>query len=131
MGLADVFASIDAHNRDIVESQTWGHLAPEPGKVYQGTIVFACAAYAGDIAYLSIDFKLKDGTPLLDNPWSFEDLTDYVCEWVCDCANGWRDRKPFPKRETDGKVFRFTGTYTRYKNNTRRITGSFQELTIR
>jgi hypothetical protein len=115
-----------------VMRETWGHLSPVPGKTYRGTVAFACAAYGGVIAILSIEFTTTDGQPLLDNPWSYENLTDYIAQWVCDQANGWRDCKPIPTTErlkTDGKVLCFTGSYTRFKNNSCRIAGQFHQLT--
>lgn len=131
MALSDAFAAHEALHRDQVLSATFGHLAPEPGQVYHGSVVFACGAYGGDIAYLSIDFKTGDGTPLNDNPWSFQDLTGHICQWACDQANGYRGRKPISEPiETDGKVFAFNGTYTRFKNNNCRITGTFRQLAV-
>lgn len=131
MGLADVQASIDAHNRDIVESQTWGHLAPALGKAYRGSITFACASYGGDVAILSLEFARPDGTPLNDNPWSYEDLSNYIIDWVCDQANGYHGCEKIAKpMQTDGKVFTFTGSYTRFKNNSCRIAGTVRERRI-
>lgn len=131
MGLADVHASIDAHNRDIVEAETWGHLGPIPGKLYRGSVTFACGSYAGSTAFLSIEFVADDGTQLDDNPWSFEDITRYIVDWQCEEANGYRNRQKIANPvKTDGKVFTFTGSYTRFKNDNCRIIGTFRERRI-
>lgn len=131
MGLADVHTSIDAHNRDSVESQTWGHRAPKLGKRYRGSVTFACGSYSDATAFLSIEFALPDGTPLNDNPWSYEDITNYIVDWICDQGNGYRDRQKLAAPiQTDGKVFTFTGSYIRFKNNNCHIVGNFQPRQI-
>lgn len=116
-----------------VQRETWGHLAPEPGQTYRGAVMFAHAAFGGDTAFLSIDFTLPDGTPLNDNPWSYEDITNYIIDWICDQASGYRDHRPIPAAErfdVEGRVFSFTGSYTRFKNNNYRIIGKFRQLTL-
>lgn len=116
-----------------VQQETWGHLAPEDGKTYSGEVVFAHSAYGGVTAILLIDFSAKDGTPLQDNPWSFEDLSDYIIQWICDQANGCRDGKAIPYSQRincDGKVISFIGNYKRLKSGDCRITGRFQERKI-
>jgi hypothetical protein len=116
-----------------IQQETWGYLAPEPGKVYYGEVTFAHAAYGGETAFLSIEFKTKDGKPLQDSPWSFEDIADYITTWICDQANGYRDGKPIPysqRIECEGKVITFIGSYTRFKSDGYRITGRFQECKV-
>jgi hypothetical protein len=133
VSLQETLESYTAHERDKVLSATWGHLAPELGTYYYGSIVFAHGAYGGNTAVLSISFATRDGVELEDSPWAFEDLTDYVTDWICDQANGYRNHKPIPDAERvdpDGKVFRFTGSYCRFKNNNCRIHGKFTELSV-
>lgn len=129
MSFAETIASGLARDRDRVVSATWGHLAPELGKTYRGSVVFAHSGYGGQTAILSIDFKLENGTSLLDNPWSFEDVTNYICDWLCDQSNGKRGGNP-GCIDPEGKIFRFAGSYCRFKNNTCRIRGAFTELRL-
>lgn len=74
-----------------VMQDTWGHLAPEPGRVYAGTFVVAHGCY-DDLAVISAEFA-----DLPDSPWFHEHLHD----WISDQAT------------EPGKVYRFTGTYSR------------------
>jgi hypothetical protein len=54
--------------------ETWGHLAPEPGRSYRGSILFAASEY-GDYPVMPIRAEF-DGLP--DSPWFYEALCEFV-----------------------------------------------------
>jgi hypothetical protein len=62
MGLQEAFAPIEAVYREAVLRDTWGHLAPEPGRKYAGTILFTHSEY-GDITVIRTDFPGLPDSP--------------------------------------------------------------------
>lgn len=102
--MEDAFAPIMAHNRAIVEAQTWGHLAPACGRAYAGSIVFAVGEY-GDTIPVKVVFP-----DLPDSPWFFDDMSGFIQE-----------------TEAVG-VYRFNGTYTKYKNGSYRFRGKVRAI---
>lgn len=106
MSLADAFSGHEALYRSQVMAQTWGHLAPEAGKRYSGTILFTQTEY-GQLVPIRSDFK-----DLPDSPWFFEHLNDFV-------AN---------EATVPGAVCRFRGTYVTFKNGNHRFTGKITTL---
>jgi hypothetical protein len=105
MTLIDVYAERKAAR---VEKETWGHLAPEPGRAYPGTILFAEGEW-GDLVLLRANF-----TDLPDSPWFYDALQ----EWQLDQAT-----KP-------GGLYRFTGTYRRFRNGRHRFAGRVEEVDV-
>lgn len=102
MSLADAFAPAEAAHRTRVISATWGHLAPTPRKVYAGHIIFTEGEY-GHLIIIRSDF------PELENsPWQFEDFHDWL---------GKQSTEP-------GTIYRFDGTYTRFKSGGYRLSGA-------
>lgn len=99
--MQDAFAPIDAMNRATIARHTFGHLAPKPRQVYTGWIVFTYGSY-GDYVVIDDGF---DGLP--DSPWFFEDMNEFICD----------------KAERPGTVYRFDGTYTKFKNGAYRFSG--------
>lgn len=67
---------IDAMN------DTWGHLAPVPGKQYSGYILFYYGAY-GDTTVINDDFP-----DLPSSPWYYDDMYDYVNSFTSINMNG-------------------------------------------
>ncbi|MFT4064379.1 hypothetical protein [Paraburkholderia sp.] len=110
MSMADVFAPVEARNRAIVMHNTWGHLAPEPRRIYRGEILFAHGEF-GDLVVLRSKFR---GLP--DSPWFYEHLTDFASD------------KAFKRRP--GAVLRFEGTYTMFKNGNGRFSGKVRDVRI-
>jgi hypothetical protein len=108
MPLADAFVLTDEINRNIVFQQTWGHLRPELRRTYHGFIIFAYGAY-GDIIPVACEF---DGLP--DSPWFFDDLQDFIGK----------------KAKTPGTIYRFSGTYTKFKNGGCRFSGKVTTVHI-
>ncbi len=72
-----------------VMQETWGHLAPEPGKTYTGTVVFTNGCFR-DLTVITCEFA-----DLPDSPWFYDTLHNWLL-----------DQEP-----EEGKVYRFTGTY--------------------
>ena len=63
MPWTDAFIPHEARYQAAVMQNTWGHLAPKPGRAYIGHVVFAYGAY-GDIVPIRCEFDGLD-----DSPW--------------------------------------------------------------
>jgi hypothetical protein len=74
-----------------VMQETWGHLAGQRGRSYDGSVVYALGRY-GDLAVITAEFQ-----DLPDSPWFYEHLH----EWI------W-DQKP-----EEGSAYHFKGSYRR------------------
>jgi hypothetical protein len=114
MSLASVAASIDAHNRRIVEHQTWGHLAPKPQTIYPGFILFTHGCY-GDITVIQSEFEGLD-----DSPWYYRALHDYVGDFIVP-----------PRQNTTkmaGGIWRFDGTCRMFKNGRIKFSGKIKPM---
>jgi hypothetical protein len=110
MSFGSVLQEVDAHNRLLVQAATFGHLAPEPQRTYPGYIVFAYSEY-GDVTPVKVDF---DGLP--DSPWFYGDMMDFLDTQVLDIPSG--------------KVLRFDGRYTKFKNGGCRFSGKVREINL-
>jgi len=108
MGLAKAFASYEAQYKAKVMTNTWGHLAPEPRKKYQGEILIAYSAY-GDQIVLQDKFE---GLP--SSPWFYSDMVGFMSEL---------------KLESFG-IYKFTGYYQRFKNGNHRFVGDIKKCSI-
>ena len=89
-----VYQDIINMNKDIVLSNTWGHLYPKDNQPHEGYIIFTHSGY-GDIDCIDCDFKDID-----DSPWFFQDMQNYI---------GNVNSKP-------GNIYVFKGTYRKLKN---------------
>lgn len=96
---SDAFLPIEAENREIMQFDTFGHLYPEPRKIYTGRILFTIGAY-GDIVPINSSFNI-------DSPWFFRDMINLIEH----------------KAKKQGVVYRFTGTYMKFKNGNHRFSG--------
>ena len=65
MSMSEVFAEIDAHNKAIVMTNTWGHLYPEPKTTYTGSITFAIASYGGSMSIINSHWDNLEDSPML------------------------------------------------------------------
>jgi len=108
MSLKSVLQVVENHNYNFVTNQTFGHLAPEHRKVYDGFIVFTYGEY-GDIVVIKSDFK---GLP--DSPWFFDNMLDFVNK----------------KAKKQGTVYKFVGTYMMFKNGRGRFSGKVKNVKI-
>lgn len=111
MSLASAMAPVEAMNRAIVMHNTWGHLAPEPRRLYRGEILFAHGDY-GDLSVITCKFK-----DLPDSPWFFDHLNEFAAD------------KAFKRPR--GTLLRFTGTYMMFKNGNCRFSGKVLRVTVK
>lgn len=116
MSLADVFVETEALHKARVIGSTWGHLAPKPRNTYSGEILFAHAEY-GDITVIRSTIDVDD------SPWFFEDIHDFI-------AGRRKDNESYVRRTKiqPGAVYRFTGTYTKFKNGNFRFSGKIKKV---
>lgn len=88
--------------------ETWGHLAPKSNEKYPGAIIFVHGIY-GDMAVITSDFR-----NLPESPWFFEDQREFVMS---------RNTKA-------GNIYRFDGTYIKFKNGNFRFTGKTKRVVL-
>lgn len=106
MPIVDAFAT---GKRERVLHDTWGHLAPEPGQKYPGTILIAQGDYR-DCIILSARFDDLD-----DSPWLYDDMQEFI-------ASAPSERPA---------IFKWSGWYVRYKNGRCRFGGGkFRKLQL-
>ncbi len=101
-GFADAFAPIDDINKEIVKSNTWGHLAPVPGRKYYGWFIVAVGTY-GETIVLDDNFPELPGSP-----WQYDDLHEFSFEATSDFGTG---------------LYRFEGWYKKFKNGNHQFGG--------
>lgn len=79
---AETFAPIDAHNRETINRDTWGHLAPEKNTTYRGKLLFCKSEFnSGSITLIGSKFETLDSSPWFYDSvheflYSFEELED-------------------------------------------------------
>lgn len=91
-----------------VMRDTWGHTAPEPRRVYTGVMLYAVSAFGGDGECL-VDARF-DG--LAGGPWLYMDMHSF-----------WATHAP-----TEAGVYRWTGTYVKFKNDNYRFSGKIRRV---
>ena len=84
-----LWGSIEAEYSRQAEWEVWGHLAPEPNRIYNGVIVFTYTAW-GQFELIQTEFKGLDMSP-----WFVTHMQDFVYD---NCP-----------REVG--VYKFEGTY--------------------
>lgn len=77
----EVFAPIEAHNRESVAQNTWGHLAPKKNKTYRGKMLISHSEYSTGITITAMEWE---GLP--DSPWLYDSVNDFL----------WNNRKFIP-----------------------------------
>ena len=101
MSHKEAFAPVEAINREIVYRDTWGHLAPEPGRKYPGWIMVDHDCYGG---YTILEWEFEG---LYASPWQADDFTDFM-------------DKIFGLIDINGNlpvgVYRYEGWYKKFKN---------------
>ena len=102
MSLADAFAPYESRWRAEVLAATFGHLYPKPGINYKGEILFAWTAYGHEHVIVNAKFEGLDGSPEL-----MEDMLDFISE----------------NTPEEGIVYRWRGTYRKFKNGRCRFSG--------
>ncbi len=102
MTIADAFAPYESFTRAKVEAQTFGHLAPKPKQPYKLTILFCNSEYR-----YTIPIRVETEN-LPDSPWFYEDMQGFIDE----------------QAQEVGRVYRFEGTYRKFKNGNCKFTGT-------
>ena len=100
-----------AHQVERCLQDTWGHLAPEVGPVYEGFIVFTYTVHS---EITIIDWEFGD---LRGSPWFAEDLMSFVSSRIKDDAK-------------HGGIWRFDGTFRRFKNGSSRFSGTTRPMRL-
>jgi hypothetical protein len=113
MSLAEAFAPAEDLYRSQVMHATWGHLAPQERKPYRGWIVFMCGCH-GDIDIVDYYFK-RGKTELSGSPWLYQQLHEFI-------------GKECMKREAQGVIYRFEGTYMMFNNGRCRFSGKTKRV---
>lgn len=72
----DAWAPIVAHQREQVLRATWGHLAPQKGASYRGSVVFAFGCFGSDHLNPTVLFCDFDG--LDSSPWFYDALITFL-----------------------------------------------------
>ena len=96
MSLKDAFILVDQINREIINSNTWGHLYPEPGRKYTGQITVAIGCYHHETIVLDDTFE-----NLPNSPWQYDDLQEFISQATSNFETG---------------IYRFKGWYKKFKN---------------
>ncbi|MEK6879452.1 MAG: hypothetical protein AABY22_07595 [Nanoarchaeota archaeon] len=92
---ADIFAPIEAHNRQVVLQNTWGHLAPQKNTTYRGEILFCKSDYnSGTITLISSKMDIDS------SPWFYDSVHEFLYS--------------FDKLEC-GQVYKINATWRNYK----------------
>jgi hypothetical protein len=115
MAWTDALLEPEVRYQDQVLSQTWGHLYPKDNNKHDGFILF-CHACNGDITPIDYDFKDIDSSP-----WFYQDLNNFLYDKVV--KNG----KTLLEQ---GHVYKFVGTYTKFKNQNCRFSGQVTMIKI-
>lgn len=101
----------DAGQVEAILQDTWGHLKPEQGRLYQGHILFTLTCNR-EITILDWEFDDLSG-----GPWFAEHLMEFVCSKVPN------DLKEF-------RLWRFDGTYRELKNGKGRFSGKVRPMRV-
>jgi hypothetical protein len=101
----------DAYVR--VTDATFGHLKPKPQTEYTGYILFTKTSFRETCI---IDFEFEN---LTESPWFNNDILDLISEYT----------KKLPKDKYFG-VFKWNGTYKKFKNGNFKFKGDFSEIKI-
>lgn len=111
-GYEEIMQEYEHHAYNLVTAATFGHLAPKAREIYHGTMLFTFTEW-GNMELISSDFK-----GLKSNPWSFEDMNDYVGQQY--------DKGKL----VEGNVYRFNGYYQKFKNGNYRFVGKLKTLRL-
>lgn len=103
------FKPVEKANKDIVLSNTWGHLYSNDFKPHKGYLIYTLSAY-GNFEVIDSNFEGVE-----DNPWLFEDLNDYIS-----CNT-----------KIPGSIYIFQGTYRKLKNQRCVLKGKTTRLTTK
>lgn len=108
----------DPHVIETAMQETWGHMAPKVREIYSGHVLFTKGIYAGDYCIIDFELRLADGTELDGGPWFYTDIHDQVLAWIN------------AKGNRDGGIWRFDGTFERFKNGKSRWRGKVRPMRV-
>ena len=92
---AETLAPIDAHNREVANQDTWGHLAPVKNTTYKGEILFCKSEYcSGSITLISSKFELNS------SPWFYDAIYEFLYSF---------------KNLEEGTVYKLNATFRNYR----------------
>jgi hypothetical protein len=118
--MQEAFAPAEAKYKAAVMAATWGHLEPEPRVEYRGDIVFTHGEY-GDIVVIRTRLARPNRAnaflpteELPGSPGYFDDEQTFVSR----------------QRMEQGRVYKWTGKYVRFKNGRCRFSGVTKEVTL-
>lgn len=111
--MQDTLNKIQAENYRRVTASTFGHLAPKPNNKYIGWILFALTSFGETIF---IDFVFEN---LNESPWFNNDALDLISKYT----------NNLPKEKEYG-VFKWVGTYKKFKNGNFKFTGKIKEIDL-
>jgi len=120
MSYAEVFAPIEAVYKERVMRDTWGHLAPKRGEIYNGWILFGTNAFGSMNAQLLDAEWVCPSEKMKSNPWIYEDINEYLLSKM-------GNKSKFK----EGCVYLFTGTYRLYSNGAHSFGGKFKHIKIK
>lgn len=101
-GYEQAFLPIVQHNYEIVQYDTWGHLAMVKNKKHKGTILFGISEY-NSVGACLVQTNFDNG--LEDSPWLFYSLQEFIGEQKLDSG--------FYKWSGHIKNYKFTGEITK------------------
>jgi hypothetical protein len=111
----DVFASWEAHYRELQIQDTWGHLAPKKNKTYKGRVVFAIGLFGNDpLNPLPIVCEFKN---LDSSPWFYDSLNNFLQDLVQQQRDKEIFNEPVSMPIKSGCVYEFAGTFRNYEYN--------------
>lgn len=100
----NIWQEIETEHRESAIQSTFGHLAPEENKSYQGFILF-CKTEWDKIVPIQANFDGLD-----DSPWFYDVLMEFIEANAKEC----------------GKIYRFKGTFKNYE-----FTGTVREMELK
>jgi hypothetical protein len=114
MGFLEIVTPILDAQRQSVLQETWGHLAPKPKTTYKGFIIFCLGAW-GDIVPIESQFEDLDSSP-----WFYDDLKKFIRDYCIEMK----------KKECYFGVFKFVGTYRKFKSGSSRFSGKITQINL-
>jgi hypothetical protein len=100
----------ELHQREQVLRETWGHLAPEKDRTYEGRFVYAVQCYNSESPVV-LDF---DFPGLRDSLWLYEYLEEFIYYLTTGDLGKW-PHEDLPLKTEAGCVYEFVGTFRNYK----------------
>lgn len=107
--MIETLQSIQAIGYARVTAATFGHLAPKP-QTESGWILFTLTAW-GETTLIDFDFDNLEASP-----WFNDDAIEYLYNYTSNY------------KEKNFGVFKWEGTYKKFKNGNSKFKGKFKEI---